>query len=334
MQRICYWFSWLAFLTVSASAFAWGAAGHETVGAIADSLIAGTNAEKQVRKILGSNLKTASVWADCAKGVSHSNGTFRYTATGQYAECAIFEKSAASKALMVAFVKRNWDGCNPAPGQDPCHKQYHYTDVAVVHHAYATGLEGTSDHDLVAAITAAIAVLQGESAPAPFDLANKKEALRVLAHYVGDVHQPLHVASSYLDADGTPVDPDAGGFDPGTETRGGNSIMDGSRNLHSEWDGISTTLTPDRLLPAGLASARAVAQSAGPLSGWSTAWATDTIVVGKGAFEGLTFSAKRQDHKWAVTLPPGYSKSRTALQREQLIKAGARLAQILNAIWP
>ena len=34
-----------------------------------------------------------------------------------------------------------------------------------------------------------------------------REALRLLAHYVGDIHQPLHVAAVYLDREGRVVDP-------------------------------------------------------------------------------------------------------------------------------
>jgi hypothetical protein len=60
-----------AFLFGSAVTFAWSAPGHETVGSIADSLLVGTNAAKAVTSILGTEkLETASVWADCAKGVT------------------------------------------------------------------------------------------------------------------------------------------------------------------------------------------------------------------------------------------------------------------------
>src|SRR5262245_21370848 len=59
----------LPCLTLSFDAFAFAGTGHMTVGTIADRLLDGTNAAKQVRAILGSNLRTASVWADCAKGI-------------------------------------------------------------------------------------------------------------------------------------------------------------------------------------------------------------------------------------------------------------------------
>jgi hypothetical protein len=71
-----------------------------------------------------------------------------------------------------------------------------------------------ADQDIVAAVSAAIAVLQGKDLPAPFKFASKKEALRLLAHYVGDIHQPLHVAAVYVDAGGHVIDPDMGTFDP------------------------------------------------------------------------------------------------------------------------
>jgi hypothetical protein len=320
-----------------AAARAWGSPGHQTVGAIADRYIANTNAATQVKAILGPgmNLQIAAVWADCAKGVSKNknDGTFSYGVNSRYKECLPFE-TTAGKALMVDFVKRNWEDCKPAADEEPCHKQYHYTDVAIERDAYKKGLVGTSDHDIVSAINAAIIVLQGGTSPAPFNIANKKEALLLLAHYVGDLHQPLHVVAVYLDANGKVVDPDTGTFNPDTKTRGGNRIEDGSIALHKEWDTIPTTLNADHLTQARIAAARNVALTTGSLSDWSTAWATDTLQVGKPAFKNLKYAKEDSKHQWQVTLPAGYSKLRTDMQRQQLIKAGARLGQILESIWP
>jgi hypothetical protein len=320
--------------TASTAAFAWDTTGHQTVGAIADQLIAGTNAETQVRNILGTSLRASAVWADCAKGVEKKGSKFSYAATGKRRECQPFE-TGAGKVEMVNFVKRNWDNCAPLPDEDPCHKQYHYTDVSNLRDRYAKGLAGTSNHDIVSAISAAVAVLQGKPAPAPFKINNKKEALRLLAHYVGDIHQPLHVAAIYLDQDGNTVDPDHGSFDRNTETRGGNQILDGSDSLHFEWDHVSEDLSPDQLDSEILSEARQVATTHGSVSNWSTKWATDTLLAGKPAFQGLTFSHEDvEHHQWQVTLPDDYGDTKTALQRQQLIKAGARLAQVLETVWP
>ena len=102
---------------------------------------------------------------------------------------------------------------------------------------------GTNDHDLVSAIGAAVAVLTDKPAPPPFSIKDKKEALLLLTHFVGDLHQPLHVGAIYLDAAGKLVDPDAAPeMDPATETHGGNVIQDENLNLHHEWDDIPTDI--------------------------------------------------------------------------------------------
>ena len=200
-----------AVLALSIALFAtaaapWGADGHHTVGAIADRLIAGTHAQAQVNALLGGlTLEQAAVWADCAKGVDPGKD-FAYTSAGKYPECAIFE-TPAGEAEMVDFVKRNDTNCPRAPGDASCHTQYHYTDEAIQRKRYQPGDVGTRNFDVVAAISATIHVLKGEPAPAPFDIKDKREALLLLAHYVGDIHQPLHVGAVYLDAAGDIVDP-------------------------------------------------------------------------------------------------------------------------------
>ena len=313
-----------------ASAFAYGPNGHMAVGTIADSLIAGTPAARRSRQILGSNLRTASVWADCAKGVNPV--TFKYGGRGRFAECAIYE-NPASERQMEAFVRRNVDNCSKHFNTEPCHKQYHYTDVALQRVAYEKGQVGTSEQDIVSAIAATIAVLQDKPCPPPFRITSKKEALRLLSHYIGDIHQPLHVVSVYVDATGTVVDPDEGAFDAATETRGGNDLVIGSKKLHGEWDSVASRVVPQPPSAAVMALARAVPVTAGDISGWSTAWATETLIGGKAAFDGITYSAEDAQHRHVIGLPAGYSKRRGDLQREEIAKAGARLAQVLAAIW-
>jgi hypothetical protein len=315
-------------------AHAWGHDGHQTVGKLADELIAGTHAEQQVKAILHTSLEQASIWADCAKGVKrNAAGKFVYEGAGTYPECKPLE-TKSEEARMIAFVKRNSTNCKLAPGDETCHKQYHYTDVAVQHDHYATGLVGTSDHDVVAAISAAIVVLQGGKSPAPFRVASKREALLILSHYVGDIHQPLHVTAVYLDQQGQEVDPDAGTYDPATKTIGGNSLLDHSQPLHHEWDDVADALKPDQLGVSGVDEARAVAPTPGALLTWSTQWASDTIQSSGPAFANVAFSAEDAHKHWAVSLPGNYSADREALQRLQLLKGGARLAALLQAIWP
>lgn len=333
-------FCFVACSVIANTVFAWGADGHQAVGALADNYIAGTNADKEVKKLLnkvspGLTLKGAAVWADCAKGViKTNNGTFRYVANPRYTECQPFE-TTAGKRRMADYVSRNWDSCPVGPKDEVCHKQYHYADVAIEHDAYQLGLVGTSNHDVVGAINAAIVVLQGGTAPSPFNIKDKTEALLLLSHFVGDIHQPLHVAAVYLNQGGHAVDPDKGTYDPDSKTDGGNDIMDSSKKLHGEWDSIPDNLDASHLEQGRLDAMRAVPATPGALSSWSTTWATDTVLAAKPAFQGLNYSSEDvQHHRWSVALATGYAKTRTDIQRDQLIKAGARLGQILEAVWP
>jgi hypothetical protein len=193
------------------------------VAAIAAKLIVGSNAETQVHALLGSvSLVDAAVWADCAKGVNPT--TLKYEGAGRFPECAVFE-TPGGEAAMVDFVSRNANNCVIKPGEEICHKQYHYSDAAIQHMTYQSGFVGARNDDIVAAVVAVTHVLKGDPAPAPFNIKDKAEALRLLAHYAGDIHQPLHVGAIYLDPQGNEVNPDAGTFDPATATRGGNSIV-------------------------------------------------------------------------------------------------------------
>jgi hypothetical protein len=320
-----------------APAWAWGPNGHQTVGAIADALLAGTPAGHKVRTILGGqSLQTAALWADCAKGVTEKAPS-HFVVSARFPECAPFESTAGQRA-MTAYVKRNLSACHPAATQEACHRQYHYADVAVQRDSYARGEAGTSDHDIVAAIDAAIAVLQGHGSPDPIDIGSKKEALRLLAHFVGDIHQPLHVGAVYLDTTGHEVDPDVSGLIADSETQGGNLIRDGSAKLHGQWDSIPPALTVAQFKDPGATLARAVPVTSGAVKHWAAAWASETVVASHTAFQGLTFGAEAKPgtsrRTWPVSEPTGYGPARTALQSQQLVKAGARLAQLLQAIWP
>lgn len=333
---------WALSTTVSvfcSSAFAWGADGHHTVGAIADRLIAGTPAAQKVSALLGGlSLQDAAVWADCAKGIDPAKD-FAYTSAGKYPECKVFE-TPEREAEMSDYVRRNDTNCPRQAGDESCHKSYHYTDVALQRSAYVRGTIGTRDFDVVAAISAATQVLMDKPAPRPFDIKDKREALLLIAHFIGDIHQPLHVGAVYLAANGTVVDPDAAAFDPATETRGGNEIItirEATRrrgaNLHQTWDDIPESLMSPQVDSAWLKLAGAVPRSKGDADAWSTGWASETLTRAKSAFSGLTFGAQ-QAAQWTTTLPYAYDAKMEPIKKKALTAAGARLAQLLQTIWP
>lgn len=340
----------------SASAFAWGYQGHRVVGSIAGQLL-NDNAREQVRKILNEgaapdpkrdlDLRKAGPWADCVKSVERrANGTYDYVVNPEHLEwevpCTPF-KSEAERARMVDYAARNWSNCvylSGGPDKPPgaCHNTYHFENVAIQRDHFDRNFQGTSDHDLVAAITAAIAVLRGQGAPPPFSIKDKKEALLMLTHFMGDLHQPLHVGAVYLDAEGRLVDPDiAHAIDPDTETVGGNAIQDQNVNLHGEWDDIPTDIG-DAATRELLIEARSVPASRGPIESWPTNWATDTIQIAHQAFDGLSFQRSQPPPRveWTVSFDDhtAYLWLADLIKRKQLAKGGARLAEILNTIWP
>src|SRR5262249_7358378 len=155
---------------------------------------------------------------------------------------------------------------------------FHFADIPIQKKSYEDTFPGANDHDVVHAIDACIAVLQGKPAPQPFDIASKKEALMLLVHFVGDLHQPLHVGAEYLSAKGAAIEPAANHVDPKTDTHGGNSIAPGSNNLHHRWDQTRFLVKGDA--PSTLKDA-AKKTAVGPVDPKLAAakWASDTVSV-------------------------------------------------------
>jgi hypothetical protein len=326
------------FFALGNPAFGWGADGHEVVGSIADQLLVGHPAKAQVDRILGFELKVAAPWLDCVRSVvHHTDGAFEYSPDPNHPEytaaCHSFE-TPAEKARMEDYVRRNWSNCFYKLGHG-CHETYHFADVAVLHDRYDPSFAGTSEHDIVSTIKAAVAVLKNQSAPAPFAIADKKEALILLAHVLGDLHQPLHVGAVYLDSRGNRLNPDdEPDVDPEADTAGGNFLHDERSNLHSEWDKIPTDFG-NTANEETVRAAAAVPMSSGELDDWPAAWASDSILAAQKAFTAMTFT-KHGPENWAVhfTDRNAYLHMKDQLQREQLAKAGAHLAELLKAIWP
>jgi hypothetical protein len=257
---------------------------------------------------------------------------FQYQKPGKYPECKVFE-TPAFEAEMSDFVRRNSQNCAPKPGEEICHKQYHYSDIAIQQTKYSLGPVGTRDDDIVAAVSAATHVLKGEPSPAPFAIKDKREALLLLAHYVGDIHQPLHVGAIYLNAKGKRIDPDQIGHDPATDTRGGNNILVKGKNLHAIWDAIPASLTMSKVNQTWLRKARTVPVDEGSVFDWPADWASTTLADARLAFQGVKFGALANG-RWNAALPSSYASTMAAIKKRQLTAAGAHLARLLQAIWP
>ena len=327
------------------AAWAWGADGHQAVGALADRLIAGTPAAAKVKSLLGGlSLREAGPWADCARSVG-PGPKYEYDKTVKGQACEVF-KTDKGIAEMQDFVRRNDGNCQRKPHEHACHTMYHFVDIGVQRDHYDRQFYGTRDVDLVAATAAAIAVLQGHEAPAPFDIRSQREALLLLAHYLGDIHQPLHVGSVYLDSNGKRIDPDPGPPDHASENFGGNDLVPVDvvtkkemGKLHAMWDDVPGALLSGHVDAAWLAKAKAVPPTPGEPTTWPAAWATGTLLSARNAFDKVRFGPRHEfapthTQIWNATLPLHYRDAMNAAKQTQITLAGARLAQVLQAAFP
>jgi hypothetical protein len=308
------------WLNLIGTALAYGPAGHEAVGTIAERYLEGSRALKEVRSLLhkDESLARATTWADRAK----------------------FPEKYLS-AEMKEFVTNN-----------PEHHSYHYCDVPFQQTTYRLGLTGTHTRDIVHILEICIRVLQApeDSSENPLKI-NKRIALMLIAHLVGDLHQPLHVGCSYVDEENRFVDPETGA--KGQLDAGGNYFHIKTRSgtaLHGYWDTQTVKLAREHLgtedFPALLVKnspSKPEWDAQGPVDTWPTQWATATLGLSKICFQDIVprdrflvpKSEKHEEHfEWIITLPPSYPDRARDVVEVELSKAGYRLAVLLKAIWP
>src|SRR5204863_6518694 len=117
---------------------------------------------------------------------------------------------------LQAFVNAN---C----GNHPSHNIFHFTDVPVFGtEDYAGGEIGREELDIVHMIPFCIRVLKGQEPETNEHAITKSIAVILLTHYLGDIHQPLHVGAEYFDGAGNPFEPT--NTNKGFADQGGNKL--------------------------------------------------------------------------------------------------------------
>lgn len=332
-------------------AAAWDYPGHRIVGAIADLVMAAhyPAAYRKVTDLIavkdaGGNtvkrtLSQVAVFPDCAK-------------SGNEPWCG-----RPSSEEEKAYAQRN-----------PKHDTYHYTDVPIEQSNYLAFSPGTEKTDVVQMIKYAVRQLRAKDAedrPKMRDVSlTDAEAVWLLAHLVGDIHQPLHVGAAYYDKAtcATRTDPNqvAGGMTDVALTNGGNFIrlkpfrpapaVAPADNLHFFWDGAAVARAMQAAGLAGAESefARLLAAEApagwqgnGDVTSWAEQWANEGIAIAREAHTPLTITldkrsvspAGKVSCSWTTEITPEYSDWARDTAREQLRKGGFRLAALLNAIF-
>jgi hypothetical protein len=261
----------------------------------------------------------------------------------------------------------------------PSHHWFHYTDVPVVPaEDYRTGNIGRSKWDIVHMIPYCVEVLQGRIPEQNERKITKPVALILLTHYVGDIHQPLHVGAQYFDSQGRVADPDKDKAALGDE--GGNTFMlelsddpPRGRGIHKKkfhgfWDydtvnALFPQLPPglhkDELqlqiepLKRGLVHQMATQEPPNwrmpaniAVTDYAELWANEILPVAREAHARLEFRNVRPfvDNDRVVAAGEAierpvanhalYRSWASSVVRDELHKAGWRLADLLQKIWP
>lgn len=287
-------------LSFASPALAWGNDGHKTVGEVAMLRLKADHKAAilaRIKQVLdGKSLGDVATWADQVKGK-------KFNARHPSADPDTDE-----------FLKESKNKGN---------RRWHFVDLPLDCVGYDQCKKFNEEFDIVQMIRVCILTLQGHaSSQHPL---SERNALRMLVHLMGDLHQPLHVGVRFMKAD-----EDEGTFNvltaPATigsaasvardcsnpndicSDVGGNLLLlngSDSSSLHAYWDEslVETAMEREHQSePAGLAAVlfnkfqpQPAWAATGQLTDWPVQWANDTLQLSKAsAYEGVTVTGVRR----------------------------------------
>ncbi len=231
----------------------------------------------------------------------------------------------------------------------PGNREWHFVDYPVGSDHYASDSPFSSPDDVVRALENAVGVLEGKPSAM-----SAQQAMMVVIHLAGDIHQPLHCSCGFYDlADKSKPRLLASVADPKNtpSDRGGNQLYyTETQELHAMWDMALPRMIAKS--PAELASIITTPgfdkqpRTPGDYHNWPEQWASDSMRQASEAYKGITF--KSADDKFPdprhegktmlrimIGLPGGtaaYKEARKPQAQEQLRKAALHLAQLLDSI--
>jgi len=285
----------LASLLVAAHAWSWGSAGHHIIAIIAEQRLSPAVREK-IRSLLMDgkySIIDISTCADQLRSTDRPGGTMCQTLAGEV---------------------------------PPTNGTWHYIDIPVP--TTATTLEAFCPQgDCVTAKITSFA----ETLRISQDDAQRRQALLFLVHLVGDIHQPLHTVDRACD-------------------KGGNSeqvgfSLDGQHSdvkLHQVWDTKELDLLMADYHVTGehdLAEALIASISPAEAEKWASAtpeqmaWESYKIAVTRvyPAVPYHDFCGTQDPAPTETDLSLPYEEEGTRVVQVQLMKAGVRLAAILES---
>lgn len=273
----------------SLNALAYGPRGHFLVGAIADKRLAKNKPVAKKVKTLLDGLTLAQVasfpdaiksWDDCGRPPKNAPVTSKKRINDE----------------LRAFLNANLCSSNPS------HHEFHFTDVPVFgDEAYADGQVGRGKFDIVQMIPFCVRVLHGDEPETNDRAITKAVAVILLTHYLGDIHQPLHVGAEFFNASGKPFEPSTS--NPGFADQGGNKLtlftfvggkLKSAGKFHSYWDGQTVNNAFGTAADTTVAKKLAAQEPSGwKLTGgpetWAEQMANDILPLARTAHERLEF---------------------------------------------
>ena len=337
----------LTLCLFSVNTLAYGPRGHQLVGAIADKRLAKNPAvAKKVRDLLdGLTLAQVATFPDGIKSWDDCNGP--------PSNAPVTNKTRINNELR-AFHDANLCSSHPS------HHEFHYTDVPVFgDEEYADGQTGgqfgvgRSEFDIVQLIPFCIRVLRGDEPENNSRAITKSVAVILLAHYLGDIHQPLHVGAEYFNADGDAFQPsntnkgfaDQGGGKLTLWTFSGGKLKSVGK-FHGYWDGQTVDNAFGQTANTTVAKRLAAQepsdwQLTGAPETWAEQMANDILPLAREAHARLTFehiktTAGAQDIKSGQAKEkhkPGdqfYALWAANVVKNEIQKGGWRLAALLE----
>ena len=189
---------------------------------------------------------------------------------------------------------------------------WHYVNVPISEERYDRKFEDAKG-GVVSKVVAFQRIVGDRNAPR----VERQEALKFLAHFVEDMHQPVHVGHRG----------DRGGNDLQVQFFGKGS------NLHSVWDSglLEHAHRPDADYAQALAGRITPELAARWSQGTVEDWANESLNAAKGAY---THPGAPGQIKSGVKLGDPYYEANLPTAELRIEQAGVRLAALLNAIFP
>lgn len=225
-------------------------------------------------------------------------------AAGQLTPAARAQVAKLLGSPQMLIHDSNW--ADEVRDQRPETGRWHYVDIPLDAPGYVAARHCRDGQCVVAQIISARQVLANPRQSA----ARRAEALRFLVHFVADLHQPLHAADNH--------------------DRGGNDIridLQGRRtNLHQLWDtrvveamGRDASRTAADIVASIPQAQRKAWQAGTPVN-----WANESNRIAREKIYPMI------EGRRSLRLSNQYLRREIPATRQQLAKAGVRLAWLLN----